>query len=115
MRSRAVQITRSLFYVLAAVWLVLGVGYILRSQQRTEDWLIAGMMIANIPVFILLGANITKKPIYWLAVFILLACIFLTIFDEFGIADFIALILFTSPAALMLYNKNEFSTSQENP
>jgi len=113
MQSRTVQITKSLFYLLAALWLVLGVGYYLRSQQQTMDWIIAGMMIANIPVFILLGVNITKKPIYWLAVFILLVCILLIIFDEFGIADFIALILFTSPLALMLYNRNEFLTSQE--
>ena len=71
------------------------------------------MMFANIPVFILLGANLRKWPVYWLTVILLIACILLTIFDDFGFADLVALVLFTSPLVLMLAKRKEFLRSQE--
>lgn len=108
MKSRAVQITRFFFYLLAALWLAVGVNYIIHGWQ-VFAWVIPGMMFVNIPVFILLGTNLTKRPVYWLAVIVLFVCILLTIFDYyFGFADLAALILFIIPLVIMLVKRNEF-------
>jgi hypothetical protein len=108
MKSRAVQITRYFFYLLAAFWLLVGIGYIGQSDGRKLFYIIAGMMFASIFVFIALGMFVTKKPVYWLGVFVLAACIILTFMDQFGLADFIALILFIIPLVIMLVKRKEF-------
>ena len=108
MNSRAVQITRIFFYLLAAIWLAAGIGYIGQSDGRLLFHVIAGMMFASIFVFVALGVFITRRPVYWLGVIILAACILLTIFDQFGLADFIALALFVIPLIIMLVKRKEF-------
>lgn len=108
MKSRAVQITRYFFYLLAAFWLVIGINYLGQSDGSIIFYVIAGLMFASIFVFITLGATITKKPSYWLGVVFLFACIVLTIFDQFGLADLIGLILFTIPLVIMLVKRKEF-------
>lgn len=110
MKSRAVQITRIFFYLLAVLWLVAGVGYgyIVRYNGQAVYWVMSGMMIVNAFVFVALGANITKRLIYWLGVVFLAVSIFLFIFDQFGLADLIALILFIIPLIIMLAKRNEF-------
>jgi hypothetical protein len=113
MKSRAVQITRTFFYVLAAFWLAVGIGYIRQGDGRIFFYIIGGMMFASIFVFIALGMFITRKPVYWLGVFALAACVVLTFMDQFGFADLIALILFIIPLVIMLAKRNEFLTSQE--
>ena len=112
MKSRAVQVTRGFFYLLAALWLVVGIRYLGQSNGQMIFYVIAGMMFASIFVFIALGTYVTKRPVYWAGVTILAACILLTIFDQFGIADFIALVLFLIPLIIMLVKRNEFL--QEN-
>ncbi len=108
MKSRAVQITRIFFYLLAALWLVVGINYLGQSNGRVVFYVIAAIRFLSIFVFIALGMNITKKPVYWLGVIVLAACILLTIFDQFGLADFIALLLFLIPLVIMLMKRKEF-------
>lgn len=108
MKSRAVQITRIFFYVLAALWLVVGINYLGQSDGSIIFNVLAGMMFASIFIFIALGMNITKKPVYWIGVIFLGLCIILTIFDQFGFADLVALILFAIPLVIMLTKRKEF-------
>jgi len=108
MNFRAVQVTRIFFYLLAALWLAVGIGYIGQSDGRVFFYAIATLMFLSIFVFILLGMNITKKPVYWIGVAFLAMCILLTVFDEFGFADLIALITFTIPLVIMLAKRKEF-------
>jgi hypothetical protein len=108
MKSRAVQITRWFFYLLAAFWLVVGINYLGQSDGQMIFYIIAGMMFASIFVFIALGMYITKKPVYWIGVIFLFLCIVLTFTDQFGLADLIALILFIIPLAIMLVKRKEF-------
>jgi hypothetical protein len=108
MKTRAVQITRWFFYLLAALWLAVGINYLGQSDGRFIFNMIAGLMFASIFVFIALGMNITKKPAYWIGVAFLVICALLTIFDQFGIADLIALVLFIIPLVIMLANRKEF-------
>ncbi len=115
MKPDPIKIVRFFFYLLAGLWLMLGIGYIVRSQGRVFDWIVSGLMFANIFLFILLGANITKRPVFWLAVIVLIVYALLTIFDQFGLADLIALILFTSPLVIMLIKRNEFFASASHP
>ena len=108
MKSRAVQITRWFFYLLAALWLAVGINYLGQSDGRFIFNVIAGMMFASIFIFIALGMNITKKPVYWIGIVFLVLCIILTIFDQFGLADLIALVLFIIPLVIMLAKRKEF-------
>ncbi len=108
MNSRVVQVTRIFFYILAALWLAVGIGYIGQSDGSLFFYAIAALMFLSIFVFILLGMNITKKPVYWIGVAALAACILLTIFDQFGLADLIAIILFAIPLVIMLAKRKEF-------
>ncbi|MBI5936083.1 MAG: hypothetical protein HY867_20455 [Chloroflexi bacterium] len=108
MNSRAVQVTRIFFYILAALWLAVSIGYIGQSDGRVFFYAIAALMFLSIFVFILLGMNITKKPAYWIGVAFLGLCIILTIFDQFGLADLIAIILFAIPLVIMLTKRKEF-------
>ena len=108
MKSRAVQITRIFFYLLAALWLAVGIGFIGQSDGRLLFYVIAGLMFASIFIFIALGMNITKKPVYWIGVVFLAICILLFIFDQFGLADLIALIAFIIPLVIMLVKRKEF-------
>ncbi|OIN97994.1 MAG: hypothetical protein COS37_00620 [Anaerolineae bacterium CG03_land_8_20_14_0_80_58_20] len=108
MKSRAVQITRYFFYLLAALWLVVGINYLGQSDGQMIYNVIAGLMFASIFVFIALGANITRKPVYWVGVIFLAICIVLVIFDQFGLADLVALILFIVPLVIMLAKRKEF-------
>ena len=108
MKSRAVQITRIFFYLLAALWLVVGIGYVVRYNSQTIYWVMSGIMIVNTFISVALGANITKRLVYWLGVIFLTASILLFIFDEFGYADLIALILFLIPLVIMLAKRKEF-------
>jgi hypothetical protein len=113
MKNRAVKITRYLFFLLAAFWFVVGIGYLARADGSNLSYLISGLMFASVIVFIALGANITTKPVYWLAVIFLVICIILTIADEFGLADFVGLILFLIPLVIMLSYQKVFFKSQE--
>ncbi len=108
MKSRAVQITQICFYLLAALWLVVGINYLGQSDGSIIFYVIAGLMFVSIFVFIALGMNITKKPVYWIGIVFLAICIVLTIFDQFGLADLIALIAFIIPLVIMLTKRNEF-------
>lgn len=108
MNSRAVQVTRIFFYVLAALWLAAGIGYIGQSDGRVFFYAIAVLMFLSIFVFILLGMNITRKPVYWVGIAALAACILLTIFDQFGLADLVATVLFAVPLVIMLTKRKEF-------
>lgn len=108
MKSRAVQVTRVFFYLLAALWLAVGIGYLRQNDGSILFTVIAGLMFASIFVFVALGVFITRRPVYWLGVISLAACVLLTIFDQFGLADFIALVLFVIPLVIMLAKRNEF-------
>ena len=108
MNSRAVQVTRIFFYMLAALWLAVGIGYIGQSDGRVFFYAIAALMFLSIFVFILLGMNITRKPIFWTGVAFLVICIVLTITDEFGWADLVALVTFIIPLVIMLAKRKEF-------
>jgi hypothetical protein len=59
-----------------------GIGYIGQSDGRIFFYVMAGLMFTSIFVFIALGMNITKKPVYWIGVAFLAICIALTIFDH---------------------------------
>lgn len=108
MKTRAVQVIRVFFYILAALWLAVGINYLGQGDGRILFYFIAGLMFANIYVFIAIGRNITSKPVYWLGVGILALCIILTIFDQFGLADLVAVILFAIPLIIMLTKRKEF-------
>jgi hypothetical protein len=55
-----VQITRWFFYLLAALWLAVGIGYIGQSDGRIFFYVMAGLMFASIFVFIALITRVRR-------------------------------------------------------
>ena len=98
--STPVILARALFYLNAAIWLLLGVVTVARGTSGgpggpTAVWILAILMAGNAAVMLWLGLNLGRggRRIYAFAVLFLLANIVLTVTDQFGVLDLITLIL----------------------
>jgi len=84
-----------MFFVNALVWLMFGVGSLLRAFEgwSTLHWIITIMMIANAAVMFWFGMVIVngQKQIFFLAFLYIVLNVVLSITDQFGWVD--ALIL----------------------
>lgn len=100
--SEAVRRVQSLFYLNAVIWLVFSTAAILRLNTLHPNALglmagLALLMFGNV-LALLVGGIVLGKQKRWgylLALLVLLANIVLTIADDFGYFDFIALALAT--------------------
>lgn len=98
--AAANQAAEILFFVMAAIWLILAgltLGKALHDAvfSPTAAFLVAGLMVLNASGFFFFGLNIKKrsKRTHLLAVTFLLLNIFLTITDQFGFWDMLTLLL----------------------
>ena len=89
------KLTRVMFFVNALVWLMFGVGSLVRAFEEgsTLRWIITIMMIANAAVMFWFGMVIVngQKRIFFLAFLYIALNVVLSITDQFGWVD--ALIL----------------------
>lgn len=105
---RAVRLARSLFYVNAATWLGLAVVSLLRLSGRSGPALtpliVATLMAGNAAAMALAGILLGRPRKHWyLAALALLAVnILLTFTDQFGLLDFLTLIVDLAAAGLLL-------------
>ena len=89
------KLTRAMFFVNVLVWLMFGVGSLIRAVEEgsTLRWVITFMMIANAAVMFWFGVVIVngQKRIFFLAFLYIALNVVLSITDQFGWVD--ALIL----------------------
>jgi hypothetical protein len=88
------------FYLNAAIWLSFGVWSLIRimnqnPEQGTTTWIVALLMFGNVGAMLICGAGIGTGRVvfYYLAIFVLVVNIILTLTDQFGIFDLITLLI----------------------
>lgn len=93
--TNLLKLTRAMFFVNVLVWLMFGVGSLIRAVEEgsTLRWVITFMMIANAAVMFWFGVVIVngQKRVFFLAILYMVLNVVLSITDQFGWVD--ALIL----------------------
>ena len=99
--DKLIQMGRWLFWLNAAVWLTFGIMSMVRIGSSGEDtavttlWIIAILMLGNVAAFLWCSWAIQKQAVWYrFAVTAVLAVnILLTFTDQFGLFDFLTLLL----------------------
>ena len=117
MKFSAFEITRYLVWVTIAILVVLGVGSLLRIGDNPER---RGLYIFySIALFgdaLLFGVCAWQLPkrtkfLFFFSVFVLAGNIVPTIFDQFGLADFLFVMLNIATLVSLIMSRKEFLTA----
>ena len=105
---------RSLFFVTAAVLFIFSAGTFMRYSQNPERmslYLIYGfLMLVDSAAMLVCGLLIKRrrKPLFWFAAGVLGANILLTVIDQFGMIDFLFLLLNVTTLAILILVRKDF-------
>ena len=106
---------RGLFFLMAAIWLLLGIISLARIAADNPDQfvtalVIAVLMLGNVGAWLLCGWGVGggKKWAYWLALAVLAVNIILSVTDEFGLLDLIMLAIDLLLLGLLLAGRKRF-------
>ena len=114
MKLSAFQLARYFFLFTFAVLVVLGIGSLLRigtNPDRTALYIFyAVIMFGDAAAMLFCGLQLNKrtKLIFSLSVFVLMLNILPAIFDQFGLADLLFLLLNLITLAFLLIARKEF-------
>lgn len=109
------QAARFLFLLTAAVLVVFGVGSILRIGAKPENILLytfyAILMFGDAALMAFCAWQLPKKTkfIFYFSVVVLALNIFPTIFDQFGLADLLFVLLNIATLVFLILARKEFS------
>lgn len=107
------KFVRTLFYLSAVILLVLTVATLYRSRSLggMNGWYLvyAVLMFGDAAAMALCAVFMDRKQkvIFWFAVFLLTLNIVLIIFDQFGWADLIFVLLNAAALMLLLFHRRE--------
>lgn len=96
---RFIPYIKYLFFITAVLLAVLGLGSFMRVNTNPEMMIVyalyALLFFGDAIAMLVCGLYINRKikPIFWFAVTVLSLNIILTIFDQFGLVDFLFLLL----------------------
>ncbi len=113
---RAAQI---LFYTNAAIWLIFG-GYTLvamayrAANQGITMWIVGILMFGNAGAMLLAGFGIgrPRRLFFLFAIVVLAINIFLTFTDQFGIFDFLTLLVDIVALTLLVLSRSWYDNSK---
>jgi hypothetical protein len=115
--GRLVRIAGWCYGFLGVIWFVFGIVSIidvLKGENTLSNfgWIIAILMFANALVFVLIGWRIEygKRWLYYFGLIVLVTNIFLTLTDEFGVFDFIYLILAVSLFVFLIATRAQYTS-----
>ncbi len=102
-----VKIAQVLFMILGVIWLLLSVISLIRFPGLSS-WILACLMIGNAGMLSLVGWGLGSRHrrIYYMALIVLLVNIVLTLADDFGIYDFIILVLYLVLSGILLATRS---------
>jgi hypothetical protein len=110
--QKVMRISQVLICVNAMIWLVAGVAIFFRQRinHTIPSWIFIGMAILMLGYgVILLGLGIgigTRKKFYYYAALVMIALsVILPIFDDFGLADLLAVIPAAVTLIYLIYNR----------
>lgn len=114
MKLSAFQVTRYLFSLTVAVLVVLGVGSLLRiggNSDRSALYAFYGAAMFGDAAFMAFCAwQLPKRTkfVFFFSVFVLALNILLTIFDQFGLADLLFVLLNIITLVFLILARKEF-------
>ena len=115
----SVRVVWAWFILIAAIWILVGALNLIRMVNGTTGhvntvWIVSILMFANACVMLWIGRGIRKqnKQFYYLAIVVLTITIILTVIDEFGIFDFITLIIHLGLLGLLITTRTRYSSMQ---
>ena len=98
--SSLLRATQALFYLNTVIWLTLAVAFLIRMTSRHPDQMLSNLivtslMVANALAMLVCGLGLSRGSIwfYLLALAILAVNILLSVADQFGLLDFITLVI----------------------
>jgi len=103
-----------LFFITAIALVILGAGSFLRVDPKPDMKIIYAvygiLMLGDALAMLICGLYINRqiKTVYWFAVTVLSLNIILTIFDQFGLIDFLFSLLNVITLTLLLFLRKEF-------
>jgi hypothetical protein len=112
----SVLAARVLFAVNAAFWIVLGLLALLRVADRTSMiWLLAFLMFANAGVMLWLSWALGKQRrlFYYLAIAVLAVNILLSVTDEFGFIDLVALLIDAVLLVVLIASRSQYRSRRQ--
>jgi hypothetical protein len=112
--QKVMRIGQVLIYVNALIWLVAGVAIFFRPRinPAIPSWIFIGMAILMLGYGVILvgvgiGLGTRNKFIYYAAMVMLALSVILPIFDDFGLADLLAIIPPTVTLIYLIYNRTK--------
>jgi hypothetical protein len=108
-------LTRALFMLTVVVLVIFGLGSLMRIPATPERSLLYSFYaVAMFGDAFLMGLCLWQLPkhtrvVFWLAVLVLAFNIFPTIFDQFGLADLLFVLLNAATLTSLLLARKEFS------
>ena len=116
-QTNPVKTAQILFFVNAAIWLLIGVISMTRilassSGQHITALVIAILMLGNVGAMLIAGIGIGKRNrwFYYFGILVLLINIILTITDQFGILDFVTLVFDVILLGFLIITRSHFVT-----
>jgi len=113
------RFTRLLFFLNTILWLAFGistvVGVVSSYQEDTlMQWMVAIMMFGNAYAMMISGIGILsrRKIFYLLALAVIIVNIVLTFTDQFGLFDFVTLVIDGVILALLIASWGRFFSSE---
>jgi len=109
------QMARYLFLLTVAILVVFGVGSLLRMGAKPENTLLyafyAILMFGDAAVMAFCAWQLPKRTkfIFYFSVFVLALNIFPTIFDQFGLADLLFVLMNIATLVFLILARKEFS------
>lgn len=118
--SKLLKLTRSMFFLNAAVWLAFGISSLLLraiDEGSLTRWVITIMMIANAIVMIWFGVMIVtgRKWVFFLAILYMALNVVLSIADQFGWVDALILLLNLIVLGLLFVTRQRMSQTNKVP
>jgi hypothetical protein len=112
-----IKTAQALFFLNAAIWLLLGVISLVRmassgSVQVITALVIAVLMFGNAGAMLVSGIGLSKQQrlVYFFAIAVLVVNIILTITDQFGVVDLITLILDLFLLGLLVATRSQYGS-----
>jgi hypothetical protein len=114
---KLVKVAQWLFFLNSAIWLVIGVVSLVRlatgATGRTVTMLVVAiLMFGNVGAWLIAGVGIGierwRKLFYFFGMVVLVVNIVLTVTDQFGLLDFVTLVIDLALFGLMIAARRVF-------
>jgi hypothetical protein len=110
-----VKAAQILFFANAAIWLAFGVVTLARMApggppQQTGTAVLAGLMLGNAVAMLVAGIGIGRQSrlFFFFAILVLVANILLSATDQFGVYDFVTLVIDGFLLGLLLATRSQY-------